>query len=166
MYAREGDRILAIIPPELGYGATGSGNAVPPNATLQFDLDMLKVSAPKTFLSDVFMESYREGGYQAAIAKYEEIKADSANYHLGKDEWYTIHGQVMGMRDFEGAMALWEHRLAEGDDLRGYFHLAQACEGAGEVDKAVEALETAKEKLPNDPNQPVIEQYLTRLKGK
>lgn len=43
MYIREGDRILAVIPPELGYGKDGSGELIPGNATLFFDLDILEV---------------------------------------------------------------------------------------------------------------------------
>ncbi len=39
-----GGKRRITVPPELGYGARGAGRAIPPNATLVFELEILRIS--------------------------------------------------------------------------------------------------------------------------
>ena len=42
-FMRVGDRIMAVIPSDLGYGPSGNGPSIPPNALLHFDIEILEI---------------------------------------------------------------------------------------------------------------------------
>ena len=87
---RVGDKFRLIIPPQLGYGSRKAG-MIPPNSTLIFDTELMKVTEPKLSLADTLLMAMFNNGIDSAVSRFHKImKTDKDKYDLDEDELNTL----------------------------------------------------------------------------
>ncbi len=57
---KKGERRTVVVPHELGFGAAGAGQDVPPYSTLIFDLEIVEVQSDKKLMAEIIAKLKKE----------------------------------------------------------------------------------------------------------
>ena len=136
---RVGDRVIATMPPNLGYGNRGT-DGIPPNSTLVFDYEILAIK--RLSIAKVLSDGMAAGSVDAAITKAKALPNRAAYYATPSSLW-SVAARAERKRPGDG-----EKIYAYGTTLfPKSYEMHQALAGAqterGAVAAAIKSFETA-----------------------
>jgi peptidylprolyl isomerase len=157
-----GDRAVLVIPPQLGYGASGAGGVIPPDATLVFVVTLVDIKGEA--LSQVLSRTLDDKGLEAAIAEYRGLKERGfGELYANEGELNTLGYRLLRQKKVQEAIEFLKLNVeAYPQSANVYDSLAEAYLFNGDRELAVQNYEKS---LSLDPSNTNAAMMLKKLKG-
>ena len=159
---RVGDQAILVIPSDLGYGAKGAGDDIPPNSKLIFVVEVVDVKA--TSLADVLSTTLKEKGVEAMVAEFHSLKSGAdTDLYVAESEINTLGYRLLRRQLVNEAIAVLKLNVeAYPQSANVYDSLAEAYLLSGDKEKAIENYRRA---VAIDPTMESAKQALKQLTG-
>ena len=160
-----GDLLRLIIPPDLGYGEKGAGDAIPPNSTLIFDVELMSLGDPKIAIQDKFIEDLFNYGIDSAKANYWSLKKNNfSDYNFKESQLNNLGYEFLRVGQLDNALEILKLNAESfPESANVYDSLAEAYMASGNNEAAIK---NYKRSLELDPNNKNAEEMLEKLETK
>jgi len=157
-----GDHAIIVIPSNIGYGAAGAGDVIPPNSTLIFVVEIVDVKTES--LSEVLSKTLSEKGVEAMVTDFRNLKnAANPNLYIGESDLNGFGYRLLRRKQLDEAIEVFKLNVElYPQSANVYDSLGEAYIARGDKEKAIESYQKA---VSIDPSMESAKQALKRLTG-